>query len=353
MLTPTHAVAAILVESGKPLIVDEIELPPELRFGQVLVEVHFSGICGAQVNEIEAAKGPDKFLPHLLGHEGYATVLEIGEGVATVKVGDKVVMHWRPGSGLQGPTAQYRWGEKRVNSGWVTTFNTHAVVSENRVTAIDPSFDPKVAPLLGCALTTAFGVVNNDAGVRVGESVVVIGTGGVGLALIQAARMVSAYPILGIDLHAGKLDTAMNMGASHVIDSSARQDVEGAVRAVLGGHDADVVIETTGVASVIEMAYRMTNSSGRTVCVGVPAAGNDVRIYTLPLHFDKILTGSHGGNSRPDYDIPRLVRLAQSGRVSFNSLPTTLAPLTEVNDAIARMATGEIGRQLLDMSGMT
>ena len=350
MLTPTHAVAAILVESGKPLVVDEIQLPSELRFGQVLVEVHYSGICGAQINEIQAAKGPDKFLPHLLGHEGYATVLEVGEGVTTVKAGERVVMHWRPGSGLQGPTAKYRWGDRTVNSGWVTTFNTHAVVSENRITVVDPTFDPKVAPLLGCALTTAFGVVNNDAGVRVGESVVVIGTGGVGLALIQAARMVSAYPILGIDLHSKKLDAALRLGASHVIDSSTEEEVEKTARAMLGEDEADVVIETTGVASLIEMAYRLTSSSGRTVCVGVPAAGQEVRIYTLPLHFDKILTGSHGGDCHPAYDIPRLVRLAQSERVSFDSLPTTLSSLYDVNHAIARMSAGEIGRQLLDMS---
>lgn len=121
--------AAILTELQQPLIVDEIELPEELSFGQVLVKIHFSGICGAQINEIEGAKGPDKFLPHLLGHEGLATVLEIGTGVKTVRQGDHVVMHWRPSNGLQSETPKYRWGNRTVNAGWVTTFNEHAVVT--------------------------------------------------------------------------------------------------------------------------------------------------------------------------------------------------------------------------------
>src|SRR3989338_9060596 len=122
--------AAILVESSKPLVVAEIELPSRLSFGQALVKVHYSGICGAQLNEIEAAKGPDKFLPHLLGHEGCGTVLDAGEGVKHVRRGDKVVMHWRQGAGLQSEPPVYTSQGRRVNAGWVTTFQDYAVVSE-------------------------------------------------------------------------------------------------------------------------------------------------------------------------------------------------------------------------------
>ena len=115
--------AAILVELNKPLVVADIDGPRDLAFGQVRVKVHYSGICGAQINEIEGAKGPDKFLPHLLGHEGSATVLDVGPGVKTVKTGDRVVMHWRQSDGLQAEPAAYQWNGKKVNSGWVTTFN--------------------------------------------------------------------------------------------------------------------------------------------------------------------------------------------------------------------------------------
>src|SRR5262249_18906328 len=167
--------AAILVETNRPLVVADIELPESLSFGQVLVHVHYSGICGAQINEIEGAKGPDKFLPHLLGHEGSGTVVDIGPGVRTVKKGDRVVMHWRPSAGLQSETPTYRWNGTQVNAGWVTTFNDRAVVSENRVTAIPDDVDLRIAPLFGCAVTTAMGVVNRDAAVQIGQSVVVFG----------------------------------------------------------------------------------------------------------------------------------------------------------------------------------
>jgi len=106
--------SAILVKSKKPLIVTEVELPRDLEFGQVLVKVCYSGICGAQINEIDAIKGPDKFLPHLLGHEGSGVVEKVGKGVTTVKNGDHVVLHWRPSSGIQAPTASYKWKGKKL-----------------------------------------------------------------------------------------------------------------------------------------------------------------------------------------------------------------------------------------------
>src|ERR1700720_3581152 len=127
------AKAAVLAESRKPLIVDQIELPDELGVGQVLVKVLYTTICGAQINEIEAAKGPDKFLPHLLGHEASAQVLEVGLGVTTVKPGDTVVLHWRPSQGIQCQPPAYQWRGNKLKAGWVTTFNDYAVISENRM----------------------------------------------------------------------------------------------------------------------------------------------------------------------------------------------------------------------------
>jgi threonine dehydrogenase-like Zn-dependent dehydrogenase len=127
--------AAILVESSSPLEVDDVKLPDKLAYGQVKVKILYSGICGAQINEIDAVKGPDKFLPHLLGHEASGEVLDIGEGVSTVNQGDNVVLHWRPSSGIQSATPRYNWNGTEVNAGWVTTFNEEAIISENRLTA--------------------------------------------------------------------------------------------------------------------------------------------------------------------------------------------------------------------------
>jgi S-(hydroxymethyl)glutathione dehydrogenase/alcohol dehydrogenase len=346
---PIKIKAAILVQQHTPLELAEIESPDRLRFGQVLVKVQYSGICGAQINEIEGAKGPDKFLPHLLGHEGCATVLEVGEGVKTVRKGEKVVMHWRPSNGIQSETPTYRWNGKPVNAGWVTTFNDYAIVSENRLTPIPADFDPKLAPLFGCAITTAIGVINNNAHVKVGQSVVVFGVGGVGLCIAQAAQLVSAYPIVAVDVVDSKLEMARRFGATHSINSKKVPDVEKAIRDIVGSQGADVVVETTGIARVIEAAYGLTQPKGKTILVGVPRKGDNISIYSLPLHFNKILAGSEGGDSEPHNDIPRYVRLVQAGKFRLDGLITHEFKLEQINDAIKLVVAGEAGRVLVVM----
>ena len=319
-----------------------------MSYGQVFVNVHYSGVCASQIHEIDGLKGLDPFLPHLLGHEGSGTVLEVGEGVRFVKPGDHVVMHWRPGNGIQSANPTYDWDGKTVNAGSVTTFNSHAIVSENRLTSIPKWFDLRLAPLLGCAVTTAFGAIGNDAQVKIGESVVIFGVGGVGLAAVMAAHLTTANPIIAIDLDQKKLDFALGLGATHVIDAR-RQDTENVLRSLLGDEGADVVIETTGVKTVIETAYNICSPNGRTVLIGVPDPKDPASIPTLPLHFGKKLIGSHGGSSKPQIDIPRIVRLVERGKLDLSAIPLTERPLSEINDAIAELRAGVPGRQLIRM----
>ena len=293
------AKAAILAQSRQPLIVDEITLPDALNVGQVLVKILHTTICGAQINEIAAAKGPDKFLPHLLGHEASAIVIETGPGVTNVKAGDTVVLHWRPSLGIQCPPPAYKWRGEKLNAGWVTTFSDYAVVSENRMTVISPDFDLKIAPLLGCAVTTAAGVINNDANVKIGKSVVVFGVGGVGLNVVQFAQLAGANPIVAVDLLDNKLDMAKTRGATHWLNAKTVGDMDAEIRKIVGAKGPDKVIETTGAKSVIELAYNLTHADGTCVLVGVP--NEKVSIYTLPIHFNKVLTGSHGGERNAAY----------------------------------------------------
>jgi len=335
--------AALLTQSNKPLVVADIDLPSELEFGQVLVDVHYSGICGAQINEIDAAKGPDKFLPHLLGHEGSGVVQKTGLGVSTVKEGDHVVLHWRPSKGIQSPTPKYNWDGKTVNAGWVTTFNEQAIVSENRLTVIPSNFDMRIAPLFGCAVTTAFGVVNNDAKIKIGQSVVIFGIGGVGLNIAQAASMVSANPIVGVDILKHKLEIGKKFGLSHAVVGGTETNND-TVRNIVGNQGADVVIETTGNSRVIEQAYNLTHPDGKTILVGVPNKGDNISIYSLPLHFNKVLTGSHGGDAVPDIEIPRYVRLMVAEKMTLAGLITHEFKLDEINDALDLFRSGEAGR---------
>ena len=341
--------AAILVEQKKPLAVAEIALPAELSFGQVLVKILYSGICGAQLNEIAGAKGPDKFLPHLLGHEAVAEVLEIGPSVKTVKPGQRVCLHWRPGTGLQCEPPKYGWNGQVVNAGWVTTFCRHAIISENRMTPVADDFDPRLVPLLGCAVTTAMGVINNDAQVKIGQSVVVFGVGGVGLNIAQFAALVAANPVIGVDINDEKKEMALKFGATHAFNSKKVGDIAEEIKKIVGPGGADVVIDTTGNARIIELCYELTHADGRTILVGVPSKGDKVSIYTLPLHFKKVLKGSEGGSCLPALDIPRIINLVQKGRVSLDGLVTHEFALEDINDALDLVRTGQAGRVLIKM----
>lgn len=346
---PKTMKAAILVEQKKPLVIDEIALPDTLLFGQVLVKIAFSGICGSQLGEIDGAKGPDAYLPHLLGHEASGWVVASGPGVKKVQPGDHVVLHWMKGSGIEADPPVYSWQGKRVNAGWITTFNEYAIISENRLTPIPQAVDGKIAALFGCAVTTGLGVIVNNAKVKPGESVVVLGAGGVGLNVIQGAALTSAYPIIGVDIHDNRLVLASQMGATHLLNAS-RQDLRQEVGKLLGPGGADVIVDNTGLPEMIELAYQLTGPKGRVVLVGVPRKGNPVSLYSLPLHFGKQLTGSHGGETNPTEDIPRYLRMLEAGKLALAPLITQEFPLELVNDAITMMRSGELaGRCCITM----
>lgn len=342
--------AAILVQQKQPLIIDEVQLPNSLEVGQVLVKVHYSGICGSQIGEINGAKGEDKYLPHLLGHEASGEVLALGAGVSQVKEGDQVVLHWRKGEGIQAAPPKYRWKDKTLNAGWITTFNEYAIVSENRLTPIPKGVDLQVAALFGCAVTTGFGVVTNNAKLQIGESVVVFGAGGVGLNMIQAASLVSAYPIIAVDRFDKRLALAKGFGATHTINS-AQVDAQKEIEKIMNQERVDCFIDNTGNPSIIHLGYQVTKDQGRVILVGVPAKDKNVSIYSLPLHFGKGLTGSHGGEAKPNSDIPKYLNLFQHGRIQLKELITDEFSLEDINGAITSMQDGTtVGRCVIKMN---
>ena len=210
--------AAVLETINAPLTVAEVGLG-ELSFGQVLVKVLVSGICGAQLQEIAGDKNNAKFVPHLLGHEGCGVVESVGAGVTKVKKGDKVVMHWRKGDGIEADFPTYMFKGKAMKSGKVTTFSEYSIVSENRVTPVPVSVPNDFCALLGCGLSTALGAVANDAQVRPGESVMVVGLGGLGACFVKASRHSGAHPIIGVDIVDSKKETVemlREIGRAHV-----------------------------------------------------------------------------------------------------------------------------------------
>lgn len=348
MPLPHSTKAAVLTALHQPLQLMDVTLPAVLAAGQVLVKVLYSGICGSQLGEIDGAKGEDKWLPHLLGHEASGEVLVTGPGVRGVKSGDSVVLHWRKGPGIEAETPHLMSGAQKINCGAVTTFSQYTIVSENRMTRIPAESDMQLAALFGCAVTTGFGVIENNAKVRIGESVVVFGAGGIGLNIIQAAALVGAWPVIAIDRHCNKEALARELGATHFIDCS-KEDAESAITHLLPD-GVDAFIDNTGQPAIIELGYRLCKPQGRVTLVGVPRKGNNININSLPLHFGKGLSGSHGGEAEPATDIPRYQRLLVAGRIQLSPLVTEIFALDEINMAIERMRSGAIvGRCLVDM----
>ena len=345
--------AAILVAQQQPLVVDEVELPEHLDVGQVLVELAYSGICGSQLGEIDGVKGPDKWLPHLLGHEAAGRVLAIGPGVRHVKPGDTVVAHWKPSLGIESGVPQYRWRSNTVNAGWVTTFNRHAVVSENRLTPVPAETDLMAAALFGCAITTGFGLIDNQADLRLGEDVVVFGAGGIGLNIIQAAHLAGARKVVAVDLFDNRLALARRCGASEVINA-ATSEPWAQLKDMFAERAPDVFIDNTGKPDVIARGYEIVNAKGRVLLVGVPKKGANTTLYTLPMHFGKHVCGTHGGETQPHYDIPRYMGLAAARHINFGDLVTQVKSLSAINELIAGMRDGSTaGRCMVDLAAVS
>ena len=333
-------IAAILVEQKKPLVLDEVEVPA-LGFGQVLVDIKATRICGSQIGEIDGVKGPDRWLPHLLGHEAGGIVREVGPEVRHVKPGDRVVAHWRPGRGIEARGAVYQWNGRNCNAGPITTFQQLAVLSENRVTVVPPDTDFEVCCLLADTLTTGFGVINNDAKVKIGEAVVIIGCGGIGLGAVLGAKLAGAHPVIAVDVQDHKLAVAAKYGATHTINST-KEDFSETILKILGGSRPDVVVDGTGNPAVLEKAFALAGNFARVVGVGVMAHDRKISLNTLPLHLGKVLRGSHGGESLPAEDIPRYLRMMRDGRFDPKGFVSHRISLAEVNEGIAKMRSGEV-----------
>jgi S-(hydroxymethyl)glutathione dehydrogenase/alcohol dehydrogenase len=344
---PRTARAAILVQQKQPLELAAIDLPERLEAGQVLVKLAYSGICGSQLGEIDGVKGPDAWLPHLLGHEGSGHVLAVGPGVRRVKAEDTVVMHWRPAPGIEAATPKYSRNGQTVNAGWVTTFNEFAIIAENRLTPIPASTDLRAAALYGCAVTTGFGVIDNRAHVKLGETVVVFGAGGIGLNIIQAAALAGASTVVAVDLFSQRLALAQKMGATQMINA-ATTDAWARIAEIFGAKGPDVFIDNTGSPEIIGKGYSIVSKTGRVILVGVPKKGQQTPIDTLQLHFGKSIIGTTGGEVEPSQDIPRYMALMAARKIDLNELITEVGSLDEVNDLIGHMRSGtSAGRCLI------
>ena len=334
--------AAVLEELNKPLALRDVELTP-LTVGQVLVRILVSGICGSQLHEIKGFKGNGKFLPHLMGHEGCGIVEEIGPGVTTIQLGDKVVMHWRPGSGIEANFPTYKLDGKPFSSGKVTTLSEQAIVSENRLTVVPPDTNPELAALLGCSLTTALGIIDNQSQLKFGETVAIIGCGGVGLNLISGSILKGAATVYAIDSIAEKEGLVLSQGASHFLRATSELPEK-----------VDLIIDTTGSPKVISDAFTSLSNQGRMILVGQPTPGAEIVIPNAIQLFNgtgQSIRATQGGDTRPQEDIPKYLRFFAAQKIEIGRLITHRYKLESINTAFETLKTGKSGRIMIEISG--
>ena len=355
--------AAVVREFGKPLVIEDVTLEaPEA--GEVRVKVAACAICHSDIHYAEGAWGGTP--PLILGHEASGVVEETGPGVTSVAVGDPVIVslirhcgqcfHCARGEPTQCETKfpldmagrlRDRTGAA-VGQGIRTgAFAEQTVVHESQCVVIPKDLGFEQASLLACGVITGLGAVTNTAKVPVGSSVVVVGTGGVGLNSIQGARLSGAHPIIAIDLADEKLVAAKTFGATHGLNP-VREDVVAGVKTLTGGRGADTVLVTVGSTPAMLQGMELPRRGGTIVMVGMPATG-----AKLPLEVGDIadaaqtITGSKMGATRPMTDIPKLIELYRDGRLLLDELVTNRYPLDQINEAFESVKKGEALRNVI------
>ncbi|MGA5556523.1 zinc-binding dehydrogenase [Streptomyces lavendulocolor] len=354
--------AAVLPAIGAPLEITGIELP-EPGPGQVRIRLAAAGVCHS---DLSLSNGTMRLpVPAVLGHEGAGTVLAVGEGVGHVAPGDGVVLNWAPSCGSCHPCAlgevwlcaEALTGAGRVHAVAedgtrlhpglnVAAFAEETVVPAGCVLPAPDGVPLTDAALLGCAVLTGYGAVHHSARVREGESVVVFGVGGVGLATLQAARIAGAGTIIAVDVSPEKEELARQAGATEYLVASETTAKE--VRKLTGGHGADVAVECVGRAVTIRTAWDSTRRGGRTTVVGIGGKEQQVSFHALEIfHWGRTLSGCVYGNSRPAEDLPAIAAHIRAGRFDLGALVTERISLDGIPAAFDNMIAGRGGRALV------
>jgi S-(hydroxymethyl)glutathione dehydrogenase/alcohol dehydrogenase len=338
--------AAILYELNKPLVIKTIK-PSKLIEGQVLVKIFFSGVCRSQLMEVEGGRGDDPWLPHLLGHEATGEVIEIGKNVKKVKIGDKVILGWIKGEGIDAEGAKYLCGDQIINSGKVSTFSNFSVVSENRLTKLPESIPLDQGVLFGCALLTGAGMVYNELKPMATDSVAVLGLGGIGLSAIIALKDIGCKNIIAIDVNDDKLSFAKELGANYFINPKNSDPLTEVKNNFKEG--IDCCVESAGKIETIELGFSLLNKTGKLIFASHPPDGEFIKLSPHELISGKNIVGSWGGGCCPDKDIPAISFSCNRNNVPLDKLITKKYKLEEINDALNDLKKGNVFRPLICM----
>ena len=337
--------AAVIEKLNSPLTIRDIEIP-KLEYGQVLVRLFYSGVCHSQLMEVRGKRGVDRYLPHLLGHEGTAEVISVGEGVTKVKKGDKVILTWIKSSGIDAKPASYKYKDKTINAGKVTTFNEMAVVSENRLVLLPKGISYDIGVLFGCAIPTGAGIVINELKPKKHSKIAIFGLGGIGISALMATVLYSPSMLIAVDVNEYKLGLAKDFGATHTINSSKVKDIVKEIKQITGD-GADYCIEASGLAKVIEQSFECLNNNGLTIFASHPKFGDKICIDPFELICGKRIKGSWGGATNPDKDIQTFTKLYLEGKLPLEKILSKPYKLDDINDALNDLENKKITRALI------
>lgn len=355
--------AAVCYEFGKPLVIEEVVLDPP-QANEVRVKLAACAICHSDILYMDGGWGGT--LPAIYGHEAAGVVTEVGPGVTLANVGDPVVVTLIRSCGRcfycdkgepQLCEAKFRLdregvlhtadGKPILQALRTAAFAEEVVVHESQVVGIPANMPMTSASLMACGVITGYGAVVNTAQIAAGSSVVVIGTGGVGLNSVQGAALSGASPLIALDLVPSKLDTAKAFGATHAVNAGDA-DAIAQVKALTNGRGADYVFVTVGSGKAIDQGLAMMRQGGTLVLVGMPAYG--VKLTLEAADFagsEQHIMGSKMGSTRLRVDVPKLVALYKDGRLKLDELVTKEYPLEEINEAVAAVKRGEALRNVI------
>jgi len=356
-------------KNSQPLKIEEVELDPP-GHGEILVRVRAAGLCHSDLSVIDGNR--PRPLPMALGHEAAGEVMQLGDGVTDLAVGDHVVFCFVPSCGtcqycLDGRAAlctpgavangkgELLSGGRRLHGAnhedinhhvGVSGFAEHVVTSRRSATRIPKDLPFDIAAVFGCAVLTGVGAVIHSGGLRGGQSVLVVGLGGVGLSAVLGAVAGGARQIIAADIAPDKLAKAKALGATHVVNSADADAVE-QVKAISGG-GVDIAAEFAGVGPALEFAFAATGKGGTTVTSGLPHPSTRLALNpVLMVAEERKFVGSYLGGHVPALDIPEYIALYQAGRLPVDKLLTHRMKLDEINEGFDRLASGEAIRQVV------
>jgi NDMA-dependent alcohol dehydrogenase len=365
-----NALAAVLYEAGKPLVLEEV-LVAVPQAGEVRVQMKAAGICHSDLHVMTGDLPMP--CPIILGHEGAGVVESVGPGVTSVAVGDSVIPIWRASCGrcefcLRGrpalcdmgtamrftglmPDGETRFlngcGEPIRHYAGVSTFSSLSTMPEAAVVKIPAGFPLWKAALIGCGVITGIGAVVEAAAARPGDAVAVFGCGGIGLNAIQGARMIAARQIIAVDICAGKGVKALELGATAFVDASSCDPVA-AVRELAGGAGVEVAIEAIGSTRAMEQAFDSVKKGGTCVVAGITGSSARAQINVNQLVYaEKTFKGSLYGSMKPRVDLLRLIDLHEQGAFKLEELLTRRYRLEEINEAYQDLKEGKLSRGLI------